>query len=291
MRDRKFVYTGFAVVLISAILLFGFSGTLNAQESAYAKSLESVKASEALGPANYVEIDFTYDPATGCFSVGGFSCDQIQQLLGFQPLDKNALSVLSEFGDLHMQLTGTEASISRMDGTNLATINWDANSRNSVLELLGNYGVNLNKDAVSRAEEILTLSDLNLNVRASPETSETLHVALSTLILADIAKNGYLSVEGINTGLMLNPEVVRIAEMGDIKNITACWDKGSFVTKVNGNDLPTITLSEEGLEAADKALNLGLEDILPSLINTRIGTNLAISDGTHPEDVYCGGGY
>jgi hypothetical protein len=289
MRDRKFLKTTLATVLVGAVLLFGFSGSLISNDTASAKSLYSSNTSELQGPANFVEIDFTYDKETGCFSVGGFSCDQIQTLLGFQPIDKNVLRVLSEFGDLHMQLTGAEANISRVDGTKLATINWDANSRNTVLELLGNYGVNLDKNAVARAEEILTLSDLNLKVRASTETSETLHVALSTLILADVARNGYLSVEGLNTGLMLNPQVVRIAEAGDIKNIIACWDKGKFITKVNGNNLPTITLSEEGLEVTDKALGLGLGDILPSLIKTRLGASLAVSGGAHADDVYCGG--
>lgn len=286
MRDRKF-YIGIAVVLVCAVLLFGFSGTLNAQESALAKSLD---ASQLNGPADDVVIDFTYDSSTGNWSVGGFTLDQLEQLFGFQPLDKNVLGVLSEFGDLHMQLTGTEASINMMDGTQLATIHWDADSRNSVLELLSGYGVNLDKDAVARVEEVLTLLNLNVTLRDSPETSNPLHVALSTLIMADVATNGYLSVEGIDTGLMLNPEVVRIAKMGDIENIIACWDKGTFVTKVNGNDLPTITLYEEGLKVADKAFRLGLGDVMPFL-DARLGASVSIADGAHPEDVYCGGGY
>lgn len=292
MRDRKFIYMGLAVVLVLAVLLAGFSGSLYPQKTVSAKSLNSPDTSVLKGPADYIEIDFTYDKENGCISVGGFSCEQIQEMLGFQPLDKRVLSILSEFGDLHMQITGTEANISLMDGTHLATVLWDEERTETVLTILGNYGVNLDRNVVGSAQDMLTFMDLNVNLRSSSKTSEPLKVALASLILADVAKNGDLSLNGNNTGFTIGPEAVRILEMGKIENIFACWDKGTLHTEVNNGKLPSITLSEEGLEVADKALGFNLGDILPPLadtiISSRLGASMTVADGEPAENVYCG---
>jgi len=271
-RLQKILSLVLTIVLLSGLAITHESHIVNALPSAEGE------------PENYVFLDVTYDPETKNYSLSGFSKDQLQQM-GIPELQDVIWVILERFESLRLEL-GNAAVNLKADDKDLATINWDAESRDLIYGLLDSYGVKISDLSKERLETWLSKADIVLNVRNSPEISKPIVLDLSTLLMVDVNKEGKLSVEGFDTGVYLQPQVADIASSGGVTSATLCWSKGILNSMVNGNALPQVTLYQDGLQVVENALGLGLGDI-GLFFKSQVGASVAFDGGTH-ETMECG---
>jgi len=271
-RLQKILTLVLTIVLLSGLAITHESHIVNALPSAEGE------------PENYVFLDVTYDPETKNYSLSGFSKDQLQQM-GIPELQDVIWVILERFESLRLEL-GNAAVNLKADDKDLATINWDAESRDLIYGLLDSYGVKISDLSKERLETWLSKADIVLNVRNSPEISKPIVLDLSTLLMVDVNKEGKLSVEGFDTGVYLQPQVADIASSGGVTSATLCWSKGILNSMVNGNTLPQVTLYQDGLQVVENALGLGLGDI-GLFFKSQVGASVAFDGGTH-ETMECG---
>jgi hypothetical protein len=229
------------------------------------------------GNTNHVYIDVTYDPNAKTYSIGGFSEGQLKQL-GAPGLQDEIYGMLAALADVNLKVDGQQFNL-MVDSANLATLDWNKESRAFLYGMIDSYG-NMPLIDQTRAEAWLEKAQVEIALRKSPEVSKPLVIELATLVNVDITNEGVVSVEGFNTGTSLTPEVIQMVQMGKINTAAVCWDKGRLVTALNGSALPMITLYPEGLGIIDKAFNLNVGDI-SQLFQSKLGASVVYGEGDH----------
>ncbi len=234
-------------------------------------------------PQNYLYLDATYDPENNSYSVGGLSAAQLK-MLGIPELDPSIWDMLEGFESVGLVITDAELNV-KTDEADLATINWDVESRDMIYNLVDSYGLRIPNSSKQRVEEYLDKADVSIKLRNSPYLSDTLVLNMDTLLKVDLSKEGKLAVEGFNTGVVLQPEILNYVTTGDIDNATVCLSKGMLFSEINGNKLPKITIHQEGLAIIEKALGIDFGEI-EKYFESQIGASISY-DGSSHKHVEC----
>ncbi len=234
------------------------------------------------GPVNQLFVDVTYNPATKAYSIGGFTQQQLA-MVGVT-LPDQILAMLGGFSQVTLKLNGQTMEV-MADEAKLATMDWDKESRAWLYGMIDNFSQMSPLDQ-QRAELWLDKADIQLVVRQSAEISKPLVIDLNTLVNVDIAKDGKLRVEGFDTGSMLPADITGLMETAKVQDVTVCWSKGVLKNKVNGAEIPAVTVFEEGLSVVDKAFGLNLGDI-GQVFESQLGASVAYGGGMHTDST-CG---
>lgn len=234
------------------------------------------------GPVNQLFVDVTYNPATKAYSIGGFTQEQLA-MVGVS-LPDQILAMLGSFSQVTLKLNDKMLEV-MADDAKLATMEWDKDSRAWLYGMIDNFSQMSPLDQ-QRAELWLDKADIQLVVRQSAEISKPLVIDLNTLVNVDVAKDGRLRVEGFDTGSMLPPDITGMLDMAKVQDMTVCWSKGVLKNKVNGADIPSVTVYEEGVSVVDKAFGLNLGDI-GQVFESQLGASIAYGGGIHT-DMQCG---
>ncbi|HSN94231.1 MAG TPA: hypothetical protein VLR89_04110 [Anaerolineaceae bacterium] len=234
------------------------------------------------GPVNQLFIDATYNPQTKAYSIGGFTQAQLAQV--GVTLPDQVLALLGSFNQVTLKINGATLDV-LADEAKLATLNWDKASRAWLYGMIDNFSQMPPLDQ-QRAEAWLDKADIQLVVRQSTEISKPLVIDLNTIVNVDVAKDGKVKVEGFDTGSMLPAQVTSLLDAAKVQDMTVCWSKGVLKNKVNGADIPALTLYQEGVSVVDKAFGLNLGD-LGQLFQSQLGANVAYGGGMHT-DSQCG---
>lgn len=225
--------------------------------------------------SNVVHIDVTYDPGTKTFSAGGFSSEELKQL-GVPGLPDEIWALLTVFDNLSLKIIGDEIQLMTNEAP-LFSMAFDENARTFVYDILNAY-LATGKVDQERAEKWLEQADFNITLRRTKELSEPLRIELATLLQVKIADSGALSVEGIQTGMGITPEIAAMLTTANIENAKICWSKGVINGEVNGSLLPQITIYEDGVIIIDRALGLSLGDLGP-IFESSFGAGIVYGEG------------
>ena len=266
----------FSKILSIAIAMLFLLGLASTQDS-------QIVTAQTEDTTNYLYLDATYDPQTKTYSVAGLSGDQLK-LLGLPQFTDEIWGIIGGFDMVELDINAEELSL-KTDDKPLATIDWDAPSRELVYGLVDSYGVNMTSATKSRAEEWLGKANLIVNLRNSTERSKTLVIDLDTLLRVDIKENGRVAVEGFDVGAAVPPEITQLAATGNIENAALCLNKDVLYLQINGNNMPQIQVHQEGLEVVEKALKMNLGE-LEDYFKSQIGASISF-DGTPHKDISC----
>lgn len=234
------------------------------------------------GPVNQLFVDVTYDPATKAYSIGGFTQEQLA-MVGVT-LPDQVLALLGSFSQVTLKLTGQTLEV-LADEAKLATMEWDKDSRSWLYGMIDNF-TQMSPLDQQRAELWLDKADIQLVVRQSTEISKPLVIDLNTIVNVDIDKSGKVKVEGFDTGSALPASVTGLLDTAKVKDLTLCWSKGVLKNKVNGADIPSVTVFQEGVSVVDKAFGLNLGDI-GQVFQSQLGASVAYGGGMHTDN-QCG---
>jgi hypothetical protein len=235
------------------------------------------------GSVNQLFVDVTFNPATKAYSIGGFSQAQLEQI-GMPALPESVLAMLGNFAQVTLKVTGGTLEV-LTDEAKLATLDWNKDSRQWLYGMIDNFSQMAPLDQ-QRAENWLDKADIQLVVRQSTEISKPLVVDLNTIVNVDVDKTGKVKVEGFDTGSMLPAQVIGLMDVAKVQDLTVCWSKGVLKNKVNGAEIPQLTLYEEGVSVVDKAFGLNLGN-LAQLFQSQLGASVAYGGGMH-SDIQCG---
>jgi hypothetical protein len=130
----------------------------------------------------------------------------------------------------------------------------------------------------TRAEKWLDKADIEISLRRSKELSSPIDIDLSTLVQLKVNENGALSIEGLPTGMAIQPEVLEMLKSANIENAKICWNKGVINGEVNGAQVPQITIYQDGWAIINQALDLSVGDI-STLFDSGFGLGLVLGDG------------
>jgi len=246
--------------------------------------ITSIGASSASqqGPINRVVLDFTFDPETGAYSIGGIDPDMLQAI-GAPALDANTLALLARFEEFNVDFNNLAADVN-VDGVPLATVNWNNESRAAAFQLANRYGV-VREDALPRLEDWLGLLNFEVTARNSSELSDPLFVHLDTPIRVDVEEDRNLLVEGFYVGALAPAEVVTMADQAGIENATLCWKEGTITMDVNNASLPGVSLYPEGVKLLAEKFQVQAGNVDP-FFDSRLGTSVSLN-GEHPEGATC----
>lgn len=247
-------------------------------------SLKEVFAQSDIERSNRIYLDVTYDPATKTYSLIGLSNQQLKAL-GAPEFTAAIWDILSRFDSLSLVINNAQLNLNTND-LQLATIEWDAESREMLYELIGSYGMALSDESKERLAVWLDDADVVLNIRNSPSLSDPLVLRLDTLLMVDVNDKGKVAVEGFDTGFSLQPEIINMVEAGGVERAALCWSDGVVNSKVNGNTLPQITVHQDGLDVVNTALGLGLGD-LTQYFESQLGASVSFGGAEH-DMIECG---
>lgn len=234
------------------------------------------------GSVNQLFVDVTYNPATKAYSIGGFTQEQLA-MVGVT-LPDQVLALLGSFTQVTLKLSGQTMEV-LADEAKLATMDWNKDSRVWLYGMVDNFSQMAPLDQ-QRAELWLDKADIQLVVRQSTEISKPLVIDLNTILNVDVAKDGKVKVEGFDTGSTLPAQVTNLMDVAKVQDMTVCWSKGVLKNKVNGADIPSLTVYQEGVSVVDKAFGLNLGDI-GQLFQSQLGASVAYGGGMHT-DAQCG---
>lgn len=248
----------------------------------------SVSASPPLGPQpqaapNSATIDITINDA-GNLSVGGVNLSG----LGVSALDTQTSGLAKSLETVHFVSQAQGATLD-IKGTQVAKIDWTPASLKTALTLATRYGVPIDPAVQARLEDWLTTTTLDLTARFANEASKPLVLNLSKLLLVDIPSNGQLQVETIPVGTTLDASTLQTIERAG-KQATLCWNKGTLKFQVDGQEMPTLSLTSEGAGVLIKALNLppDVAAAAPALLmGARVGADVSLPGGAHLTGATC----
>jgi hypothetical protein len=229
-------------------------------------------------------LDVTYDPETKTYSLIGLSDQQLKDF-GAPDLTDAIWDIIERFDNLSLEINGSLLNLKAND-FQLAKIEWDDESRQLLYGLIDSYGTELSESSKERLDVWLDDANVVLNVRNSSEISQPLILNLDTLLYVDVKSEGQVSVEGFDTGFVLQEDIIEMVRAGNINNATLCWSEGELHVKINGDILPLITVYEEGLGVVDNALELGLGD-LETFFVSQLGASISF-DGSEHLFMQCG---
>lgn len=228
---------------------------------------------------NTATIDVTINDQ-GQVSVGGINL----AALGVQPLDAQTVALVSSFNGAHVVVQGQELAID-LQGTPVGKLIWNPTTRQNALNLANRLGVQLPANVQERIEEWISTTTIDLTARKTNEPSKPAVINLAKPVKVDIAQDGAVAVESIPVTVIDAATLEMLRRFGS--QALLCWDKGTLHPKIDGQDLPDIQLSPEGLQLISQALNLGITNMKEPLLASKFGFDVAFPGGTHPNGAGC----
>ncbi|MCL5951550.1 MAG: hypothetical protein M1132_07500 [Chloroflexi bacterium] len=259
----------FIVAVLVAFTVLGFVHTV------YADSPTPAAAQ------NQVVVDITVNSA-GEMTVGGVSL----KALNVAPLNSTTTEMIKNLDNGHLVVQGDVVTLD-LHGTPIMKMQWDASSRQAVVGLAAKYGYTVGPDVLSRIEEWITSSSLDVTARYTNEPSKPLVIKLTKPVLVDIGPQGQVAVEKGPLAYGLDQSVMQPITQSGAKDALICWNKGTLTAKVDGKALPSITLDPKGAQYLVKALNLQITNIDP-FFNAQLGVDIALPGGAHLTGATCG---
>lgn len=260
------------VLLVTALAISVVWLSLAVTKTGYAKPPAAA--------ANQATVDITIND-TGGVSVGGIALNR----LGVLPLDPQVTTIAQRLNSAHVIVQDQNVTLD-VQQTPVLKIDWTPSSRTAAANLATRYGVQLSPDFITRLEEWISTSNLDVTVRYANELSKPAQIGLSKPVLVDIADNGQLTVEKIPLAAQIAPAAVQTIMMGG-KQAIACWNKGTLSAKVDGAELPKVTITAAGIDVANQALNLNIPDLQQPLLGSRFGVDLSMPGGAHATAETC----
>jgi hypothetical protein len=259
--------------------------------SLYAKISNTAYASqppiEPRGQAaavNNATIDIVINDA-GNLSIGGVNLSA----LGVGALDSQVTNAAKNLGSVHLLSQASGISLD-VQGTEIAKIDWTAESRQNAATLASRYGIQLEPGVQTRIEEWISSTTLDVTARFANEPSKPLNLTLSKYLLVEIQPNGQLVIENIPLAAAVDATALQQIQMGG-NSATVCWNKGTLTAKVDGQDLPTISLNPDGVSMLANAMNLSpdVAGATPALLGATLGVDVSLPGGSHSAGATCGG--
>jgi len=269
------------VLVIIAITVLSLYVKLST--TAYA-SQPPVEPSSQATASNSATVDIVFNDA-GDISIGGVNLSA----LGVGKLDSQVTTIAKNLGSVHLMTQSSEVTLD-VQGTQIAKIDWSAESRTNAATLATRYGVQLEPGVQSRIEEWLSTTTLDVTARFANEASKPLNISLSKYLTLDIQPNGQLVIENIPLAAAIDQSALSTMELGG-KSATVCWNKGVLTATVDGQPLPTITLNPDGVSMITSALNLdpSVSGAAPAILGSKLGVDVSLPGGTHAAGATCGG--
>lgn len=240
---------------------------------------ESHRVSAQQPAPNTATIDVTINDQ-GQLSVGGVNLSA----LGVRPLDPQTLALVSNFNGAHVVVQGQDLAID-LQGTPVGKLIWNPTTRQNAFNLATRLGVQLPANVQERIEEWISTTTIDLTARKTNDPSKPAVINLAKPIKVDIAQDGGVAVESIPVTVLDTATLEMIRRGGS--QALLCWDKGTLHTKLDGQDLPDVVLSPEGLQVITQALNLGITDAKEPLLASKFGFDVALPGGAHPNGAGC----
>jgi hypothetical protein len=248
-------------------------------------ALSRTAYADAPSPAtlpNQVTLDITIN-SSGEMTVGGLSL----KALGLGPIDSQATQVASNLNSAHLVLQGDVISVD-VHGTPFVKMQWTPASRQVVANLAAKYGYTISPDIMARIEEWATSSSLDITARYTNETSKPLTINLTKPFLVDVGPEGQVAIEKGPLAYGIDPRVMQTIKQSGVRNTAMCWNKGTLIAKVDGNNLPSLTVYPKGLEAVSQALNLRIDNDVDPLFGSQLGVDVNLPGGAHQTGTACG---
>ena len=263
-------------------------------------------------PENKLHLDIVFNTESGTMQAGGYTHEELSQLLGPEILNAVAEGALEFEGILvHLRLIyGSGAmrldSIVEQQVQQLLSSTWTEDEQDNVFDklndvLIENTYYYIPPSGGKMLTKWIDTSIVQVDVRATDqdkEVSTPLTLVMEAPIQFDIAEDNSVAVEGID--LILEPEadkmmretaqiVVDMANAAVVDNVVAGWNQGEILLYADGGKLPTITVHVAGLDlllsgfaGADIA-----ELIKPEILYaSTIGVNVSVPGGVHPEIIF-----
>lgn len=251
-------------------------------------ALPNLALADAPAPANQVTLEITVGD-NGNLSIGGLNSAALGiGRIDWRQLQSQVKTSAQELKNVHLVLQGELVSID-VQGQPVMKMQWNPATRKLMTGLAQKYGVQITADMQTRLEEWISSTSLDVTARFANEASKPMAITLAKPIMVDLADNGQLTVEKMPLAIAIDRAVIQQIKMGGIQNGTLCWNKGTIQTKVDGNDLPAITLDPKGVQMVMKALNLvDLGNIQP-FFTTLMGVDISVGGGAHKAGAICGG--
>lgn len=251
---------------------------------AFSPAAHASSPSDSPGQAaatNQATIDVTINDA-GEVSAAGMNL----RALGVAPIDGQTTTLAKNLNNVHLVVQGSEVTVD-VQGTQVAKLLWTPDSRQAVANLALRYGVQLQPEFESRLEEWISTSNIDVTARFANETSKPASIALSKLLLVDVAANGQLAIERAPLAAAIDATTLATMQRAG-SQATVCWNKGTVTSKLDGAAMPTLILNPDGVALVTKALNLSLDQgATNSVLGSKLGVDLSLPGGTHTPDATC----
>ncbi len=221
-------------------------------------------------PQNKLHLDIVFNKESGKMDAGGYTHEELSQLLGPEVMDAVAEGAL-DYTDLidHLRLLYGSGSM-RLDSLvgnsfqQLISSNWTEEEQDTAFGLLNNMMIENTYYFIPPSNQKMVTkwmdtSIVQVDVRTTDlekEVSTPLTLVMEAPIQFDIADDNSVAIEGID--LLLEPEadqmmretaqvVVDMAGAAAVDNVVAGWKQGEILLYADGDKLPSITVHEAGL--------------------------------------------
>jgi len=263
-------------------------------------------------PQNKLHLDIVFNKESGKMDAGGYTHEELSQLLGPEVMDAVAEGAL-DYTDLidHLRLLYGSGSM-RLDSLvgdsfqQLISSNWTEEEQDTAFGLLNNMMIENTYYFIPPSNQKMVTkwmdtSIVQVDVRTTDlekEVSTPLTLVMEAPIQFDIADDNSVAIEGID--LLLEPEadqmmretaqvVVDMAGAAAVDNVVAGWKQGEILLYADGDKLPSITVHEAGLNLL---LNgLAGEEVASSikpeiLYSSTLGVDVSVPGGEHPGIIF-----
>ena len=263
-------------------------------------------------PENKLHLDIVLNTESGTLQAGGYTHEELSQLLGSEILDAVAEGAL-EFEDIlvHLRLIyGSGAmrldSIVEQQVQQLISSTWTEDEQDNAFDLLNDVMIEntyyyIPPSGGKMLTKWIDTSIVQVDVRATDqdkEVSTPLTLVMEAPIQFDIAEDNSVAVEGID--LILEPEadqmmietaqiVVDLADAAVVDNVVAGWNQGEILLYADGGKLPTITVHEAGLDLLlRKFAGAEIAELIkPAILySSTIGVDVSVPGGVHQEIIF-----
>ena len=231
---------------------------------------------------NQATVEITINDA-GELTIGGLS----MKALGVGPIDSQATQMAKKLGSAHIVIQGDVVTVD-VHGMPVLKMQWTPASRQVVADLAAQYGYQLRPETLSRLEEWISSSSFDITARYTNEVSKPMVLNLTKPIWVDVGPEGQLTVETIPLALTMDPIVFQTIKQSGVKNAVLCWDKGTFTARLDGVNLPSITLDSRGVRLLGQTLGLPFENGVDPFFGDRVGFDVNLPGGAHQKDITCG---
>jgi len=231
--------------------------------------------------ANQVVVDVTVNSA-GEMTVGGVSLKS----LNVAPLDSSTLQMIKNLDNGHLVIQGDVVSLD-LHGTPIMKMQWDASSRQALVDLAAKYGYAVSPDVLARVQDWIATSNIDVTARFTDQVSKPLTIKLTKSVLVDIGSQGQVSIEKGQLAYGIDQSVLQPIMQSGAKSAIVCWNQGTLTEKVDGKALPTFTFDPKGAQYLIQALQLQVSNLDP-FFGAQLGFDVALPGGAHATGSACG---